>query len=112
MIRAELLKDVYFFKRFKPEDLDLVKDICERKKYGASHTVFREGEEASTFYLVELGSVRIIKNVEDVVIFGRGDTFGEVPFLDGGRRQGTAVTMEMSHLIEIPYKKLSDLMEN
>ncbi len=111
MIRIELLKQVHFFKNFKTEDLDLVKEICEKRKYNASHTVYREGEEASSMFLIELGSVRIIKNAEDMVIFGKGDTFGEVSFLDGGNYQGTAVTMEESHLIEIPYKELRKLLQ-
>ena len=112
MIRTELLKEVNFFKGFKPEDLELLKGICEKKKVGASHTVFREGEKAGSMFLVELGSVRIIKNIEDVVIFARGDIFGEVPFFDNGLRQGTAVALEDSHLVEIPYRDLTRLLEH
>ncbi len=112
MIKTELLKNLYLFKNFNPEDLEKLKSISERKCFEASQTVFRECEQADSMFVVELGSVRIIRNAEDMVVFGRGETFGEVAFLDGGVRQGTAVTLEKTHLIEIPYNALRELLKD
>lgn len=111
MVNTELLQKVYLFKDFTAKDQEKIKFICEKSKYGSGHTIFREGEKAGCMYLVEIGSIRIIRNAEELVMFGRGEIFGEIPFFDGGPRQGTAIATEDSHLIEIPYKKLSGLLE-
>jgi CRP-like cAMP-binding protein len=110
MISSDLLKAVYFFQNFNAEEVNLVKNICERKPFGSYQTIFREGDKAEMIYLVEFGSVKIIKNDEDIITIGQGGTFGEVPFLDGNCRSGTAITIEDSHLIEIAYERLTELL--
>jgi len=110
MAISNLLKDVYFFKTFTPVELQAVEKICERKKYYAHQTIFQKGDAAPAMFLVELGTVKLTRGDEEVATAGKGGMFGEMPFLDGGDRSATAVTIEESHLIEITYKKLTEFL--
>jgi SulP family sulfate permease len=58
--------------------------------------IFQAGEAADELYLIRRGIVRIILPVSDgnyhnLASIGRGDFFGEVAFLDQGRRSANAV---------------------
>lgn len=105
----DFLKSLYFFKTFNPEELQIVEKICEPVKFGPKQTVFKEGNEASAMFLVTIGTVRISKgsDASEIVQIGQGELFGELPFLDGGVRSATATTAEETHLIKIPYTKLT-----
>ena len=43
-------------------------------------------------------------------MLGSGSHFGEIPYLDGGKRTATALVAETCHVIEIPYEKLREKM--
>lgn len=74
------------------------------------------GQDASALYVVVMGSVQISVNSEEgdelrIRNFGSGSHFGEMPFIDSGKRSATVTTMENSHVAEIPYAKLQSLLE-
>lgn len=107
-----LLKEIYFFKSFTDAELKKIIPIVTRGKFPSGHALFHEGDEALALYLVEIGTVKIFKETEkaSVTSIGKGGTFGEMAFLDGGKRSATATTGEETHLIEIPYSKLSSML--
>ncbi|QQR81864.1 MAG: cyclic nucleotide-binding domain-containing protein [Deltaproteobacteria bacterium] len=108
----ELLKDVYFFKNFSTDELKLIEPICVRTKYAAQHLIFNSGDPASKMFLIEVGTVNLIKNNKIIASIGKGGMFGEMPFLDDGNRSTSAQTLEETHLIEIPYIKMAQLLLN
>ena len=110
----ELLKGSCFFKSFSPEEIKKIEAIAERKVFPAGATIFKEFSEASAMFLLEKGSVRITKEEEsiEIAIIGPGGTFGEMPFLDGGKRSATANAIDESHLIKIPYTTLMQTLLN
>jgi SulP family sulfate permease len=62
----------------------------------AGEVVFEAGGMADELYLIRRGTVRIILpvkngNYHNLATVGRGDFFGEVAFLDQGRRSANAV---------------------
>ena len=112
MALESLLKEIYFFKSFTDAELNKLVPLVVREKFSSGHTIFHEGQEAQALYLVEIGTVKIFKETEKsyVTSIGKGGTFGEMAFLDGGKRSATATTAEETHLIEIPYSKLSAIL--
>ena len=107
MATHDLLKDVYFFKNFSADELKLIEPICERTKYPAHHVIFNSGDAAAKMFLVEVGTIHLNKNDKTIANVGKGGMFGEMPFLDDGTRSTSAQTTEETHLIEIPYTKLT-----
>lgn len=111
---GDLFQEMYFFQSFTPAEIKRVEEISKKKHYLANQSIFQEGDEAAKLFLVESGSVKISKNgeTEGILTIGQGGMFGEMPFLDGGGRSATATAIEETHLIEIPYTKLSTVLLN
>lgn len=68
--------------------------------------VFREGEAGDAAYVVEAGSVAIVKTIEGtemrLATVGLGGLFGEMAILDGSPRMAGAQTLEDSVLVVVP----------
>jgi len=78
---------------------DTIADLeacMEARSLRAGEKVFAYGDEADELYLIRSGAVRILLPVEGgqghhLATFGRGAFFGEMSFLDPGRRSADAV---------------------
>jgi len=112
MVPASHLKEVYFFSNCNEEELGLIQEISNRQVYAANQAVFHEGDEAGRLFLISDGAFSVQKNGKEVVRMGKGETFGEMPFLDGGTRSASVMSVEQSELIEISYSKLSTVLLN
>jgi SulP family sulfate permease len=69
--------------------------------------IFQAGGAADELYLIRCGTVRIVlpvsaTNYHNLTSVGRGDFFGELAFLDRGRRSANAVAMTAADLFVIP----------
>ena len=115
MSLQKFLKEFYFFKQFGPEELGAIEEISGEVQYPPDHLVFKEGDEASSMYVVEKGSVKILKPGAGGVIARieeGGGPFGEMAFLDGGQRSAAAMTEGKTAVSKIPYTKLATLLLN
>jgi CRP-like cAMP-binding protein len=72
--------------------------------------VFREGDEGGAAYVVDAGSIAIIKVVEGtemrLATVGLGGLFGEMAILDGSPRMASAQALEDSTLVVVPRQAL------
>lgn len=79
--------------------------VMSRKVYSAGSVVFREGEVASRAFLVEKGTVEIVKSVDgkDKVLGNveRGGIFGETALIDNKPRMATAIAKDECTLVVI-----------
>ena len=112
MIPASLLKEIYFFSNFDQEELGSIQQISDSQDYANDEIVFKEGDEASRLFLIASGSLSIQKDGKEVARIHKGETFGEMPFLDGGNRSATVLSLAKSELVEISYRKLSTVLLN
>jgi CRP-like cAMP-binding protein len=74
--------------------------VLDRRVFREGQVIFREGEQSWAAFLVESGSVDIIKQAEGTVprllaTIGAGDLFGEMGLIDGSPRSATARAAEM-----------------
>lgn len=112
MIPSSLLKEIYFFSNFSDDEIGLIQEISDCKKYDPETFVFEEGREAGRLFFVVAGSLAVEKDGKEIAELGQGETFGEMPFLDGGTRSASVIAKQASELIEIPYNKLSTILLN
>lgn len=72
--------------------------------------VFREGDVGKAAYVVDAGSVAIIKAVEGtemrLATVGLGGLFGEMAILDGSPRMASARALEDSILVVVPRQTI------
>jgi CRP/FNR family transcriptional regulator, dissimilatory nitrate respiration regulator len=97
------------------EDLEELALVAVDQKYGKGQTLFSEGSEASGFFGISDGRVKIYKlsleGKEQILhIFGEGEFFGEVPVFAGGRFPAHAETLESSRLLFFPKNAFKELV--
>lgn len=69
-------------------------DILERRSFKDGDTIFREGEQGSSAFVVQSGEVVISRNAdgtdEELAVIGPGSIFGEMALIDDEPRMATA----------------------
>ena len=69
-------------------------EVLLRKLYAAGDVIFREGDEGSVAYVIQAGSVEIVKDRDGkpalLGTLGEGAIFGEMALIDNAPRMGTA----------------------
>ncbi len=104
---VDLISGIPLFHGLPREQLEEVADIITDQMFRKGQTVFSEGEEASGFYVVIAGQVKIFKvsseGKEQILhLVTRGESFGEVPVFTGGRFPAHAQTVEKSRIFFFP----------
>ncbi len=112
MDQKELLKNFYLFTGVTSNDLQALEAIVDRKVYIAGDHVYNEGEVADTLFLVQMGTVDIVPKQKEKVFatIGSGHGFGELAFFERGTRPASALARERTHILQIPYERLSKVL--
>jgi CRP-like cAMP-binding protein len=107
-----VLKQVFIFKDVPDPVLQLVAGAAEEMSVSAGESILAPGETPNALYVIGNGTVRVSSNVRDTtpLLFGSGETLGEVPFLDGGPAAINAVALERSSLLVIRSRMLSAVL--
>ena len=97
-------------------DLEIVVEHCTKETFLAGDSVFKEGDEGDTLFIVESGLVEIYKIIRGDVdrvlgTIGPGEIFGEMTFIDGSRRSAGARTVEPSALLTLSRASFNKLAE-
>ena len=97
------LADMDMFAGRKPETLQDLLACMATRHLAAGERVFAYGDEGDELYLIRRGAVRIVLPVDEhqdhhLATFGRGAFFGEMSFLDPGRRSADAVAFVDSEI--------------
>jgi CRP-like cAMP-binding protein len=76
------------------------------RRFSAGETVFREGDDSDTCYVVRAGHARALREHGDgrqitLAQFGPGDIFGELAMFDDERRSATVETLDEVEAIAI-----------
>jgi len=98
------LRDIDFLRGRKQETLLELLACAEERSCGAGERIFRQGDAGDEIFLVRRGRVRIALDFGKgpsyhIATFGRGDFFGEIPFLDRGARSADAVALVETDLL-------------
>jgi tetratricopeptide (TPR) repeat protein len=88
----------------------------ETRRYEPGQIIFREGEESTAAYVIEVGRVELIKTgrggLVRLGVLGKGDLFGEMGVLDKGPRSATARAEEDCLLQVIPRADFLRMIED
>ena len=104
---AALLSRVPVFEALRPEDLVRVTDVAVPRSFRGGETVFREGDDSDTCYVVRSGHARAVREHADgrqitLATFGPGDIFGELAMFDDERRSATVEAVAALDVLGIP----------
>jgi len=105
--RMIFLKRVPFFQSLPVEQLKAVAAICEEKTYKVGETIFREGDEGGSLYVVISGQVDVgLMNDEStnftmLARYGASTAFGEMSLFDNSPRSADAVASQETLVVTL-----------
>jgi CRP/FNR family transcriptional regulator, dissimilatory nitrate respiration regulator len=97
------------------EDVQRIASIASSRAFKRGQMIFLEGENASAFYLVVYGRVKVFKVSPDgkeqvLHIIGGSEPFGEVPVFSGDRFPANAAALEDCQTLLFPRSAFLDLL--
>ena len=112
MDHRELLSNFHLFTDATANDLRALEAIAEPRVCIAGDLVYSAGEVADALFLIEMGTVDIMPMGKETVFttMGSGQGFGELSFFERGPRPAAAYTRETTHLLRIPFARLSQVL--
>jgi CRP/FNR family cyclic AMP-dependent transcriptional regulator len=105
MDRIELLKTIPLFESLEHDDLNALASRLREVNVEAGHTVFAQGDQGDSMYVIEDGAVDIVagSGKQKVILTSlfKPQYFGELSLLDGAPRSATAVANRGTHLLAL-----------
>jgi CRP/FNR family cyclic AMP-dependent transcriptional regulator len=99
--RTDLLGACRLFKGVDPTDLAAVAERAVEVEFPADRVIARQGEVGTGFFVVVEGSVRVVRDGEEVAVLGPSEFFGELSVLDGLPRVAQVVAVEPTRCLAL-----------
>jgi CRP/FNR family cyclic AMP-dependent transcriptional regulator len=117
MTPISILKSIPLFESLSDVNIEKLAGLLRRMTIRAGDTLFREGDEGMTLYIIHQGRIKIsMSKMLDkltLAILGPGEFLGEMALLDGQPRSADAVALEETQLYALNRKDfLAFLMNN
>ncbi len=113
---TDQIASISLFNGLPSDQIDALAMITAESTYEKGGSIFSEDEQATGFYVVLTGRVKVFKlsseGREQILhIFGPGEVFGEVPVFAGKKFPASADAMEKSRILFFPRASLISLIE-
>lgn len=110
-VEIDLLQEIELFAGLDEASLTSVSDAAISRELVRGDVLFAEGDPPDNLYVVTSGRIAISnRSIDDresmVALMERGDLFGEMGLFDSHGRSAEARALEISNVLEIPYKPL------
>ena len=104
--KADLLKPLDFFKGFSRKEIEELIRHGVFIRYNKSQVIVREGEVDTTFFILLVGRVRVIKNNRKIADVTKGACFGEMGAVNKSPRTAHVVAQEQCIVFKLDLKVL------
>jgi len=99
------------FQGVAPEAREALVSALQHADYSRGETVFSEGEQGDTLYIVLTGKVKVGRRAADgrenmLSVMGPSDMFGELSLFDPGPRTATATVLTDARLASLAHAAL------
>ena len=107
----DVLARAGLFQGVAPEAREALASSLQYGDYTRGETVFTEGEQGDTLYIVLSGKVKVGRRAADgrenmLSVMGPSDMFGELSLFDPGPRTATAVVLTDARLASLAHSSL------
>ncbi|WP_269522515.1 Crp/Fnr family transcriptional regulator [Coraliomargarita parva] len=104
---ATILAQSALFRGLSPEDIQQLAGICSELSLARGQLLFAEGTQASGFYVVVEGQMKIYKSNSEgkekiLHVSGPGESFAEVPVFHGAPYPANAAAIQATRLLCFP----------
>lgn len=113
---TEHIAAIPLFEGLPDNHIEELTDIVVDQTLRRGQSIFSDGDEATGFYVVASGKVKIYKSSPDgkeqiLHIFGPSEAFGEVPMFAGDHFPANADTLEQTRLFFFPRDDFIGLIQ-
>jgi CRP-like cAMP-binding protein len=115
MPKVALLKKGFLFQNLADADISRLADRISERWVNPEQFVFHEGAAADSMFVIQEGTVEIVKEGRAgaklvVALLQGGAHFGEMSFVDRAPRAASAMVRSRAKLLELKYDDLETLV--
>lgn len=109
--RLLFIRAVPIFQELRDDFLVRLASVMEELSFPANHTIFTQGQEGRSLYIVVSGRVRVHVGDRDLAQLKQGATFGEMSLFDAEPRSASVTTLETCECLMLTQLQLYDAID-
>jgi CRP/FNR family cyclic AMP-dependent transcriptional regulator len=109
--RLLFIRRVSIFQDLRDEFLVKLASAMDELSFPSHHTIFEQGEEGRSLYIVVSGRVRVHVGDRDLAFLEKGTFFGEMSLFDAEPRSASVTTVENCDCLTLNQLQLIDAIE-
>ncbi|MBD1861574.1 MULTISPECIES: Crp/Fnr family transcriptional regulator [Trichocoleus] len=109
--RLLFVRGVPIFKELRDDFLVRLASIMDELSFPAKHTIFKEGQEGRSLYIVVSGRVRVHLSNQELAQLEKGACFGEMSLFDAEPRSASVSTLENCECLVLTQQQLYDAID-
>jgi len=109
--RLIFVRGVPIFKELRDDFLVRLASIMDELSFPANHTIFTEGQEGRSLYIVVSGRVRVHIGSQEIVQLEQGACFGEMSLFDAEPRSASVTTLESCDCLVLTQQQLYEAID-
>ena len=109
--RLLFIRAVPIFKELRDDFLVRLASVMNELSFPTNHTIFTEGKEGRSLYIVVSGRVRVHLENRDLANLEQGACFGEMSLFDAEPRSASVTTLESCECLMLTQIQLYDAID-
>lgn len=109
--RLLFVRGVPIFKELRDDFLVRLASIMDELSFAANYTIFTEGQEGRSLYIVVSGRVRVHLNHQELAQLAQGTCFGEMSLFDAEPRSASVTTLEPCECLMLTQQQLYEAID-
>jgi CRP-like cAMP-binding protein len=109
--RLLFVRAVPIFQELRDDFLVRLASVMDELSFPSEHTIFTEGQEGRSLYIVVSGLVRVHIGDRDLAKLKQGDVVGEMSLFDSEPRSASVTTLENCECLMLTQLQLYDAID-
>ncbi len=109
--RLLFVRGVPIFKELRDDFLVRLASVMEELSFPSRHSIFTEGQEGRSLYIIVSGKVRVHLQTRDITQLEKGACFGEMSLFDSEPRSASITTLTTCECLVLTQKQLYEAID-
>jgi CRP/FNR family cyclic AMP-dependent transcriptional regulator len=109
--RLLFIREVPIFKELRDDFLVRLASVMDELAFPANHTIFTQGQEGRSLYIVVSGRVRVHIEEQELVQLEHGACFGEMSLFDAEPRSASVTTLFPAECLILTQQQLYEAID-
>ncbi|MFM7448964.1 MAG: Crp/Fnr family transcriptional regulator [Leptolyngbyaceae cyanobacterium] len=109
--RLLFVRGVPIFRELRDDFLVRLASVMEEVEFPPNHTIFTEGQDGRSLYIVVSGRVRVHLANQEIAQLDQGACFGEMSLFDAEPRSASITTLERSDCLILTQQQLYEAID-